>query len=159
LTYLNNLKNGKTTSFLKNGRRPVAHAEILGRRYDAIIARCNNPTHRHWKSYGGRGIRCLFETRMKFILWVVSNLPHKDYKGVEIDRENNDGHYAPGNLRLVTRLENTQNRCNTAKIMWLGRPWILDDFPSPYSRTWTYKLGVQQGLTGEEIFARFVSST
>lgn len=158
LTYLNNLKNGKTTSFLKNGRRPVPHAEVLGRRYDAILARCTNPLHKHWASYGGRGIKNLFASRMEFIQWVLTNLPHKDYKGAEIDRTDNDGHYEPGNLQLATRLENTQNRRNTAKIMWLGRLWTLDDFPSPYSRTWTYKLGVQQGLTGEQIYAKFASS-
>ena len=158
LTYLNNLKNGKTTSFLKNGRRPVLHAEVLGRRYDAILARCNSPTHKHWKSYGGRGIKCLFETRMKFITWVAANLPHKDYKGVEIDRENNDGNYEPGNLRLATRLENTQNRRNTAKIMWLGKLVPLSEFPSPYSPNWTYQL-MRQGLTGEQVFARLVSTT
>ncbi len=159
LALLSNLEKGKTTSFLKNGRRPVAHAEVLGRRYDAILARCTNPAHKHWLSYGGRGIRCLFKTRMEFITWVSQNLPHKDYKGVEIDRMDNDGHYKPGNLRLATRLENTQNRRNTAKIMWLGKSILLSDFPSPYSRTWTYKLGVQQGLTGEQILAKFVSST
>lgn len=159
LTYLNNLKNGKTTSFLKNGRRPVANAEVLGRRYDAILARCSNPASKQWLSYGGRGIKCLFKTRMEFIQWVSKNLPHEDYVGVEIDRMDNDGNYEPGNLRLATRRENTQNRRNTAKIMWLGRPWLLDDFPSPYSRTWTYKLGVLQGLTGEQIFEKFVSTT
>lgn len=158
LTYLGNLKNGKTTSFLKNGRRPVQHAEVLGRRYDAIIARCNNPTHKHWGSYGGRGIKCLFKTRMEFIRWVAENLPHKDYKGVEIDRKENDGHYEPGNLRLATRLENTQNRRNTAKILWLGTKMPLSKFPSPYSPNWTYVL-MRRGLTGEQLLARFVSST
>lgn len=158
LTYLNNLKNGKTTSFLKNGRRPVQHAAVLGRRYDAIIARCNNPAHKHWKSYGGRGIECLFKTRMEFIEWVVENLPHKDYKGVEIDREDNDGNYEPGNLRLATRKQQVANRRNTARIMWLGEAVALSDFPSPYSPNWTYQL-MRRGLTGEQIFARLVSTT
>ena len=150
LTSLNNLKHGKTTSFLKNGRRPTPHAEVLGRRYDAILARCSNPEHKHWKDYGGRGIKCLFETRMEFIQWVSTNLPHKDYKGVEIDRENNDGDYEPGNLRLATRKENTQNRRNTAKIMWREQWILLDAFPSPLSRSATWRLA-KNGLTGEQI--------
>jgi hypothetical protein len=158
LTCLSNLKNGKTTSFLKNGKRPVQHAAVLGRRYDAIFARCNNPMQKHWKDYGGRGIKCLFETRMEFILWVVSNLPHKDYKGMEIDRMDNNGNYEPGNLRLATRRENILNRRNTAKIMWLGRLIPLADFPSPYSPNWTYQL-MRRGLTGEQVFARLASTT
>lgn len=153
LTYLNNLKNGKTTSFLRNGRRPVAHAKVLGRRYDAILARCTSPLQKYWASYGGRGIQCLFSSRMEFIQWVSTNLPHEDYKGVEIDRTDNDGHYAPGNLRLATRQENTQNRRNTAKIMWRGRLIPLSNFISPFSPNWTYQL-MRRGLTGEQIYAK-----
>lgn len=158
LTYLNNLKNGKTTSFLKNGRRPTPHAEVLGRRYDAILARCSNPDHRDWESYGGRGVKCLFKTRMEFIQWVSANLPHKDYRGVEIDRKNNDGNYEPGNLRLATRTQQNQNKRNTPMIPWQGRQVSIHEFPSPYSKNWTYQL-LRKGLTGEQILARFASTT
>ena len=158
LTSLNNLKHGKITSFLKNGRRPTPHAEVLGRRYDAILARCTNPTHKCWKSYGGRGIKCLFETRMEFIQWVSANLPHKDYRGVEIDRANNDGHYEPGNLRLATRTEQNRNKRNTPMILWRGQQVSIHEFPSPYSKNWTYQL-LRKGLTGEQILAKFASTT
>ena len=150
LTSLNNLKHGKTTSFLKNGRRPTPHAEVLGRRYDAILARCTNPTHKYWESYGGRGIKCLFETRMEFIQWVSANLPHKDYKGAEIDRTNNDGHYEPGNLRLATRTEQVRNRRNTTMILWRGKVIPLAEFPSPYSYQPTYRYA-KEGYSGEQI--------
>lgn len=158
LTSLNNLKHGKTTSFLKNGRRPTPHAEVLGRRYDAILARCSNPDHRQWENYGGRGIKCLFKTRMEFIQWVSANLPHKDYRGVEIDRKNNDGHYEPGNLRLATRTEQVRNRRNTKKVMWRGSLIPLAEFPSPYSLSWTWNL-LNRGLNGDQILARFASTT
>lgn len=153
LTLLSNLERGKTTSFLRNGRRPTQHSPVLGRRYDAILARCTNPLHKHWASYGGRGIKNLFASRMEFTQWVVKNLPHPDYKRVEIDRMDNDGHYEPGNLRLATRLQNTQNRRNTAKIMWRGRLVVLSEFPSPFCPNWTYQL-MRRGLTGEQIYAR-----
>lgn len=95
---------------------------------------------------------------MEFIRWVSKNLPHPTYLKVEIDRTDNDGHYAPGNLRLATRAQQMSNRRNTAKIMWQGRLMPLTDFPSPYSGSWTYQL-MRRGLTGEEVLARFVSST
>jgi hypothetical protein len=158
LTYLNNLKNGKTTSFLKNGRRPVPHAEVLGRRYDAILARCTNPANRKWKDYGGRGIKLLFEARMEFIQWVSKNLPHKDYVRVEIDRIDNEGHYAPGNLRLATRTQQNRNKRNTPMILWRGEQISIHEFPSPWSRTYTYKMA-KAGMTGEQILEKFVRST
>lgn len=158
LTYLNNLKNGKTTSFLKNGRRPVANAEVLGRRYDAILARCSNPASKQWLSYGGRGIKCLFKTRMEFIQWVSKNLPHKDYVGVEIDRADNGGNYEPGNLRLATRTQQVRNRRNTKMVSWRGAKVPLAEFPSPYSLSWTWTL-LSRGMTGDEILARFASTT
>ena len=158
LVCLNSLKRGLTTSFLKNGRRPIPQAKVLGRRYDAIIARCNNPSHEAYKDYGARGIKCLFGSRMEFILWVVKNLPHQDYKGVEIDRKNNDGHYEPQNLRLATRLQQVRNRRNTAKILWEGRLVPLMEFKSPFSYNWTYKL-MKQGLTADQILAKRGSTT
>lgn len=150
LTSISNLKHGKTTSFLKNGKRPTPHAEVLGRRYDAIVARCSDPKHKHWKGYGGRGVLLKFSSRMEFIQWVSANLPHPDYKGVEIDRADNNGHYAPGNLRLATRTEQVRNRRNTAMVMWRGRRVLLDEFPSPLSRSTTWRLA-KHGLTGEQI--------
>lgn len=158
LTYLNNLKNGKTTSFLKNGRRPMPHAEVLGRRYDAILARCTNSANAQWKSYGGRGIKCLFKTRMEFIQWVSKNLPHKDYVRMEIDRINNDGHYEPSNLRLATRTQQVRNRRNTKMVQWQGRKVPLAEFPSPYSLSWTWNL-LGRGLTGDQILERSASTT
>ena len=150
LTSLSNLRLKKTTSFLKNGRRLTPHAVVLGRRYDAILARCTNSRHKEWENYGGRGILLKFSSRMEFILWVSANLPHPDYKGVEIDRADNDGHYEPGNLRLATRTEQNRNKRNTAKVMWRGALVLLDEFSSPYCRTATWRM-VSSGLTGEQI--------
>lgn len=158
LALLSNLQQGKTTSFLKNGRRPTLHADVLGRRYDAILARCTNPMNPQWANYGGRGINCLFKSRMEFIQWVTANLPHKDYQGVEIDRADNNGHYEPGNLRLATRTQQVRNRRNTKMIQWGEKLLPLAEFPSPYSLSWTWNL-LSRGLTGDQILARFASTT
>ena len=153
LTSLSNLKHKKTTSFLKNGRRLTPHAMVLGHRYDAILARCTNPKNPAWPDYGGRGILLKFSSRMEFILWMNENLPHKDYKGVEIDRTDNDGHYEPSNLRLATRTQQVRNRHNTAKVMWRGALVLLDEFISPYCRTATWRMA-SSGMTGEQILER-----
>lgn len=101
--------------------RLTPSSPTLGRRYDAIIARCSNPKNPKFKDYGGRGIECRFGSRAEFVRYVEQFLPHSDYKGLEIDRENNNGHYEPGNLRLTTRAEQLINRRSTRWSSYKGQ--------------------------------------
>lgn len=69
--------------------------------------RCTNPNDHSYARYGGRGIRFEFPSPTAMAVWVQENLGlHKD---LELDRIDNDGHYAPGNLRYLSR---KQNQCN-----------------------------------------------
>lgn len=112
------LRRGTSTGCQACGNR-ITSPELgplvkrLGRRYDAIVARCMKPHSKAYARYGGRGIQNRFGSHREFILWVLENLPHKDYIGAEIDRRDNDGHYEPGNLRLATRHEQCNNKANT----------------------------------------------
>jgi len=65
--------------------------------YDAK-QRCTNPKATKWSSYGGRGIKFLFESFEEFFA-EIGLRPSSEYS---LDRENNDGHYAPGNVRWAT---------------------------------------------------------
>lgn len=150
---LDSMRSGAATSLHRNGRIPVPHAKILGRRFDAARARCTKPSHKQFADYGGRGIQMRFASRMEFIRWVVEHLPHEDYVGVEIDRRNNNGHYEPGNLRLVTRKEQLANRRNTGWVFWRGGKVLVDEWPSPYERGTTARYA-RLGLTGEQIIAQ-----
>jgi hypothetical protein len=87
---------------------------------------------------------------MHFITWINENLPHPNYRGIELDRINNNGHYAPGNLQLATRKEQLANRRNAVFISWKGQKILLVDFPSPLAYGPTYRL-CKQGLSGEDI--------
>jgi len=75
--------------------------------YQGAKSRCNNPKHLQWKYYGGRGIKFLFTSFEQFFA-EVGSCP----KGKTLDRINNDGHYAPGNVRWATRGEQSSNRRN-----------------------------------------------
>ena len=81
----------------------------LRRRFHIIKQRCNNPKCKAYKWYGGRGIKCLFESSDEFVNYVINEL-QVDPCGLEIDRINNDGNYEPGNVRLITHKENMNNR-------------------------------------------------
>jgi hypothetical protein len=85
-------------------------AVTLGRRYDAIVQRCERDTHVSSHNYKGRGIKVLFKSREHFIKWALCTFPDSDFNGLDFDRIDNDGHYEPANLRLVDRSTNLRNR-------------------------------------------------
>jgi hypothetical protein len=133
---IDNLVSGKSrgprgVNAIKNGGEARGYgfdqrAKVLGERFDAIHQRCNNPRSPYYPGYGGRGIRLEF-TRDQFIKWILENLPHQSYRGVEIDREHNDGHYTPGNLRLVPKKANLRNTRRNRFIEYAGQQVIVAD--------------------------------
>lgn len=112
---LRNLSTGargaEKVKYLRAYQDPAEQAriQILGGRYDAIYQRCNNPNHEWFPAYGGRGIQLRFSGREHFVNWVRANLPHETYQAVQIDRIDNNRHYEPGNLRLVSQQQNLRN--------------------------------------------------
>ena len=155
---LHNILNGKSTSFCGNGRRPTPNAVVLGKRYDGILQRCNQPSSRSFKNYGARGIECRFPSRMAFIVWVNENLPHKDYAGTHLDRIDNDGHYEPGNLQLSTPTENNDNRRTTLLVegYTVNRLYKV----TPYSKDTIRNILEQYPtITLDQIIQRAIDST
>lgn len=73
--------------------------------------RCNAPTHKDYKYYGGRGISVSpeWESFTDFFDH-VSKLPHYGEAGRSLDRINNDSNYEPGNVRWATMSEQALNR-------------------------------------------------
>ena len=74
-----------------------------------INQRCNNPSHKAYRNYGGRGIQNKFNSFNDFYSHVVDDLKANPF-GLTIDRINNDGNYEQGNIRFVTRAVNNRNR-------------------------------------------------
>lgn len=149
------LLNGKSEQCKSCGGKLSKNSVVLGRRFDAIWQKCNDPLHPNWMTYGVRGTKCNFASRAEFTLWMEEHLPHQDYKGVEIDRENNDGHYEPGNLRLVTRRQNANNRSTTVWVQFAGqrvpRTMFMEQHPECGYGSDTIGDLVRRGMTGEQI--------
>lgn len=76
--------------------------------WTAIIQRCTNPNHPRYADYGGRGIAICDAWRHDFAAFHahVGDRP----KGLTLDRIENDGPYAPGNVRWATYAEQRANR-------------------------------------------------
>ncbi len=103
-------------------------------------SRCNNPSDPGYPNYGGRGIRFQFDSHLECERWIHENLGALQDK--QIDRIDNDGHYAPGNLRFATREENRANRARS-RLSVADIAWAETD--SPFSR-WTTRHYLQAGL-------------
>ncbi len=111
---VDNILNGKTTNCpCQRAKKYYAPREVvktLGQRYDAIVQRCERDSHRSSPNYKDRGIKNNFKSREHFIKWALKKYPDTDFKGLDFDRINNNGHYEPDNLRLVSRSINARNK-------------------------------------------------
>lgn len=93
------------------------------RAWNQLRSRCSNPSNKHFKHYGGRGIRCC--ERWSSFENFYADMGPKPSPQHSIDRVNNDGNYEPGNCRWATRLEQANNTSATRWIRHDGRAQSL----------------------------------
>jgi hypothetical protein len=84
--------------------------------------RCNYPSSRHWKRYGGRGIKVCAdwdhgEGFPAFLEWALSNGWQPD---LQIDRIDNDGNYEPSNCQWATPTVQAQNKSTNRMLTAFG---------------------------------------
>ena len=115
------LISGKTKSCgclaaSKTAERFTKHGHAKGysesREYVAWVnmrKRCSDRTMKCWPNYGGRGIAVCPEWESSFEAF-LGHVGASPGKGYELDRINNDGDYAAGNVRWVTKQENNLNK-------------------------------------------------
>ena len=115
---LPNLTSGATKScgclripplMIKHGGLSRGEREKLYAVWSAMKNRCNNPNDRNYFRYGGRGIFVCDEWQNDYGAFRDWCYEHGYRKGLELDRENNDGGYTPDNCRFVTHRENLLN--------------------------------------------------
>src|SRR4051812_8950676 len=86
-----------------------------------VIARCYNPDHEAYDSYGGRGITVYEEwlyspyseeERFKAIAFrnFLRDVGLRPSQHVSLDRIDANGHYAPGNIRWATAQVQARNK-------------------------------------------------
>lgn len=92
-----------------NGRRQLS-AEY--RTWQGMRSRCYKRTDISYPNYGGRGVNVYEPWRKDFREFLRYLKRHGMYprpEGRSIDRIDNNGHYAPGNIRWATPKQQSEN--------------------------------------------------
>jgi len=91
----------------------------------SIIQRCNNPNHKQYKDYGGRGIIvCKRWLKFENFLEDIGEIP----KGLTLDRINNNGSYSLENCKLSTMKEQQRNTRRTKNFIFRNKTQCLKDW-------------------------------
>lgn len=99
----------------KTSARATTHGHTKGgaisseyRSWESMKKRCTNPNNKHYKNYGGRGIK-VCERWLNSFEAFYADMGAKPFEGAQLDRIKTNGDYAPKNCRWVTRQQNVTN--------------------------------------------------
>ena len=95
-----NLRKGCGCLCSRKTKYSTQAERTLAERYHAIVQRCRNTGSDYQKNYGARGIENRFSSAEEFVEYMMKHHPHHDYKGVDVDRIDNDGTTNPATSDL-----------------------------------------------------------
>ena len=101
--------------------------------WKSMRERCDRPTAKAFRNYGGRGIYY----SAKWILFenfCADKGPRPE--GTSIERIDNNGPYTKENCRWATRAEQNRNKRDTVRVEFCGRTMSLAE--------WSRELGIQR---------------
>lgn len=75
-----------------------------------MLSRCQNPKHKSYHNYGGRGVNICSEWATSFERFAEWAISAGWKEGLTIDRIEVNGNYTPDNCKWSTRKEQAQNR-------------------------------------------------
>lgn len=127
------LVQGRRKSCAKNGHkfRPPDQPGITVkykseyRSWENMHDRCQNPKHKNFHNYGGRGIKvCASWNVFGNFLNDMGKKPDPSYV---IERLDVNGGYEPGNCKWIARTDQHRNRRNSIFVTYQGKKTYLPD--------------------------------
>lgn len=92
--------------------------------YSHILDRCNNSRGKTFKYYGGRGIKCLFNSFQEFLSH-IGPAPNPKYT---VERIDNNGHYKKGNIKWATWAEQARNKRRNIRLTYKNQTLTLSEW-------------------------------
>jgi len=124
-----NLRTGKTKScgcFKADrmaegiGKRHGMYGTRENKSWSSMIERCTNPNVKSYADYGARGIT-VCDRWLSFENFFEDMGPRPE--GLTLDRKDNSLGYEPGNCKWSTAKEQQNNRRNSRRYLFRGRPY------------------------------------
>lgn len=104
---------------------PKAHYTSTYQSWQAMRQRCNNPKHRYYANYGGRGIKhCERWNSFEMFLEDMGERP----SGTSLDRKDNSLGYSPTNCQWATRTKQNRNSSQNQLITFDGQTRCLSEW-------------------------------
>lgn len=118
----------------------------------AMLQRCLNPKHKHYASYGGRGIRvCVRWFGFKNFLKDMGERPPK----TSLERKDNNQGYSPGNCKWATQKEQTRNTRQNHLLTLNGQTKCIADWAEHFKiRESLLRSRISDGLSLEQALNR-----
>ncbi len=113
----------------------------------AAKGRCYNPKDPRFSDYGGRGIRVHDPWRRdfrEFLSYLIATIGLRP-PGMSIDRIDNDGDYAPGNIKWSTPKEQQNNKRGVVFLTFNGE--------TKSTSQWADALGISRNTLGTRLRA------
>ena len=105
-----------------------------------MFQRCENPNHKSYKNYGGRGISvCARWAEFKNFLADMGVKP----KGKTLGRIKNNGNYQPSNCQWESWTEQARNRRTNTLLTHGGQTLTLQE--------WAEKIGIPRDAIGHRL--------
>lgn len=124
----------------------------LYRVWNSMKNRCKNPNVKCYSTYGARGLTVCDEWRNNFLAFYNWAIDNGWKQGLQIDRISNDDGYNPKNCRIVTQIENENNRRNNKIIEYKSKKYTITQLANEFgfNRNLIYKRIFMLGWDVEE---------
>ncbi len=110
--------------------------------WQTMKARCTNKKHRHFGSYGGRGIKVCDRWMTSFQNF-ISDMGRRTSSKHSIDRIDNEGNYSPENCRWATAFGQGKNRRNNKHLTFKGETLIASE--------WARRIGITRTVLSDRL--------